>query len=68
MKVIGYIEIGEEVDKITNILSKEMNLELFFAINKNVFENEKNDISLKNIIQSEKNYILYNKSEIDKFE
>lgn len=65
-KVIGYIEIGEEVDKITNILSKEMNLELFFAINKNVFENEKNDISLKNIIQSEKNYILYNKSEIDK--
>ena len=43
-----------------------MNLELFFAINKNLFENEKNDVSLKNIIQSEKNYILYNKSQIDK--
>ncbi|MBP9491187.1 MAG: GGDEF domain-containing protein [Aliarcobacter sp.] len=65
-KIIGYIEIGKEINKITDMLSKEMKLEVFFAINKNEFQIDKNDIFFKDIVQTEKNYILYNESAIDK--
>lgn len=64
-RIIGYIEIGKEIDKITKTLSKQMNLESFFAINKEILKNPKNEILPDNLIETKENYIFYNNSKID---
>jgi diguanylate cyclase (GGDEF)-like protein/PAS domain S-box-containing protein len=40
-EIIGYIELGKEIDKITNELSNTLGTHIFLTINKNVME--KND-------------------------
>lgn len=55
-KLIGYIELGKEIDKITDTVSRKMDLEVFFAINKN---------EITNSSQTNKNYIIYKTTNIN---
>lgn len=56
-KLIGYIELGKEIDKITNTIAKRMNLDIFFAINKKEFTN---------IAETNGNFIVYKTTDINK--
>jgi len=60
-KLIGYIEIGKEIDKIINSLSKQFNMEIFFAINKSEYTNSAKFIQkrLEKSVQTNNHYIVY---------
>lgn len=49
-EIIGYIELGKEIDKIADSLSEKMDLEIFFVINKKEFNNT---------TPNDKNYFVY---------
>ena len=55
-QLIGYIELGKEIDKITKSLSEKMDIEILFVINKK----EINNSSL-----TDKNYVVYKTSNIN---
>ena len=56
-ELIGYIELGKEVDKITANLSEKMDLKIFFAINSKEFNGSS---------PNEEKYIIYKTTNIDK--
>lgn len=60
-KLIGYIEIGKEIDKIINSLSKQFNMEIFFAINKKEYANNPKFIQkrLEKSVQTDNHFIVY---------
>lgn len=49
-QLIGYIELGKEINKITDILSEKMDLEILFAINEKEYSNRS---------KTNENYIVY---------
>ena len=64
-KLIGYIEIGKEIDKIINSLSKQFRMEIFFAINKNEYTNSAKFIQkrLEKSLQTKNHFIVYHTME-----
>lgn len=49
--LIGYVEIGKEIDKISNEITKQLNLDLFYLIKKEIFNSSStntNEIELNN--------------------
>jgi diguanylate cyclase (GGDEF)-like protein/PAS domain S-box-containing protein len=60
-KIIGYIELGKEIDKIIKTLSKNLNIEIFFGVFKNNFKNQIEYVKnrLKNYNQSNNCFIVY---------
>lgn len=46
-KIIGYIEIGKEIDKLSKSLSEQLNIELYYAVNKSYFSNASKNIKKK---------------------
>ena len=61
-KLIGYIELGKEVDKISETLSQQLGMEIFYAVNKNEYKNSIQFVkeNLKIDMQTKKHYIVYN--------
>ncbi len=49
-EIIGYIELGKEIDKIADSLSEKMDLEIFFVIDKKEFNTT---------VKTDKNYVIY---------
>lgn len=59
-KIIGYIEIGKEIDKIIEKIAKQMNFELIFAIKNSIYTN------LNDIEKIDKYVISYKTIELNK--
>ena len=55
-EIIGYIELGKEIDKIANSLSEKMDLEIFFVIDKKEFNTTS---------KSDKSYVVYKTTNIN---
>ncbi len=55
-KLIGYIELGKEIDQITTTIAKRMNLEVFHIINKKEFTN---------ISSTNEKFIVYNTTDVN---
>lgn len=49
-EIIGYIELGKEIDRIADSLSEKMDLEIFFVIDKKEFNTTS---------KTDKNYVVY---------
>ena len=60
-KIIGYIEIGKEIDKIIETLSRRLGIEVFFAIKKDEYKNSAPFVKkkLNALPQTKKHYIVY---------
>jgi signal transduction histidine kinase len=67
-KIIGYVELGKEVDKIIESLSTQLNIEIYFAVDKSVFKNApkfvKSKLEKAHTIDS--SYIVYKSNNIPK--
>jgi len=65
-RVIGYIELGKEIDKIINELSHSLNTHIYLAVKKEIYKNSsefvKNSLSSK--VETSNHYIVYNTSSI----
>jgi PAS domain S-box-containing protein len=61
-KLIGYIELGKEVDKLSETLSQQLGLEIFYAIDKGEYKQSAKDIQkkLKAYMQTKEYYMVYN--------
>jgi len=61
-KLIGYIELGKEVDKLSETLSQQLGIELFYAIAKSEYKDSAKDIQkkLKAYMQTKEYYMVYN--------
>jgi len=61
-KLIGYIEIGKEIDKITKTIGEQLNIEVYYAVNKHVFNDSPKYVKqrLKNTPLHDDKYIVYN--------
>lgn len=55
-KLIGYIELGKEIDEISNTIAKRMDLEVFHIINKKEFTN---------ISSINEKFIAYNTTDVN---
>lgn len=60
-KIIGYIELGKEIDKVINHLSKQLNMDIFFAVDKKEYKNSPKFIQkrLESYLQTKQYYIVY---------
>lgn len=56
-ELIGYIELGKEIDKIANSLSEKMDLEIFFIIDKKEFNTKEQTTN--------KNYVVYKTTNVN---
>ena len=65
-ETIGFVELGKEVDKVIESLSNELNIEIYFAVNKSVFANVPSFVNqrLGETYQTEKQYIVYKTNKI----
>jgi diguanylate cyclase (GGDEF)-like protein len=65
-KLIGYIELGKEIDKLIKHISHSLKTEIYIAVNKGIYKDVPNDIkkSVKSKTQTGKYYIVYNTSKI----
>ena len=65
-EIIGYIELGREIDKIITDFSKSLNTEIYIAIEKNVYKNSPAFVkeNLSRAYQTKEHYIVYNTFEI----
>lgn len=67
-KLIGYIELGKEVDKIIHKISDSLETEIYLAIKKEIYKDSsefvKNSLSKK--VQTNDYYLVYNTSAIPK--
>ncbi|WP_188108603.1 PAS domain S-box protein [Sulfurimonas lithotrophica] len=65
-KLIGFIEIGKEIDKITQTLSNQLDVEIYYAINKSIFTNSAEFIKKKllKLHTTDKQYIVYKTNKI----
>lgn len=60
-ELIGFIEIGKEIDKVIDLISDQLGIEIYFAVNKSVFDNSPGFVKekLKNIEVTSKQYVVY---------
>jgi PAS domain S-box-containing protein len=60
-KIIGYIELGKEIDKISDTLSKQLGMEIFYAVQKSNYNNSTQFTkdNLKRYMQTREHYIAY---------
>ena len=60
-ELLGYIELGKEVDKIIETLSSQLQMEIYFAVSKNEYKNSAQFIQdrLKTLMQTKNHYIVY---------
>ncbi|MBI3873464.1 MAG: PAS domain S-box protein [Arcobacter sp.] len=60
-KLIGYLELGKEINKISDILSKQKEIEIFYAVQKSKFKNSEKAIQekLKSHMQTRDYYVMY---------
>ncbi len=60
-KTIGYLELGKEIDKISETLSKQKGIEIFYAIQKSQFQNSEKSVQekLKSYMQTRDYYVVY---------
>ena len=60
-KLIGYIEIGKEIDKIVETLSSQLGIDVAIAIKKDEYKNTLEVVKtrLENFIQTKTQYIIY---------
>ena len=67
-KVIGYLELGKEIDKILESLSANLQIEIYFAANKSLYENTPDFVKnkLKNLPQTKQHYVVYETQGADK--
>ncbi len=65
-KLVGYIEIGKEIDKIILSLSEQLNIQIYFAVNKNEYKNAPPFIKkdLQYLKQTNDHYLVYNTAPI----
>lgn len=65
-KIIGYIEMGKEIDKIMTDISKLLNVEIYMAIDKNFYMSLSNKEYDKNIYETHNHLIVYSTNIIPK--
>ena len=67
-KLIGFVEIGKEVDKVIDSLSDQLGIELYFGVKKSILNNSTSYVKkrLKNIKQTDSQYIVYTTTTIPK--
>ena len=60
-ELLGFIELGKEVDKVIDSLSDELGIEIYFAVNKSVFDNSPGFVQqrLKDVDRTDSQYIVY---------
>ncbi len=60
-KLIGYVELGKEVDKLIESLSSQLNLEIYIGVNKEIYKDAPQFVlkRLENSPQTTKQYIVY---------
>lgn len=56
-KIIGYIELGKEIDKISDEITKELDVDIFYLIKKGIFNNNEL-LDLKEITLDKEKYLL----------
>jgi len=67
-KLIGYIELGKEIDRIINELSLSLKTEIYLAVKKEIYKNSPPFVqkALNKKVQTKAHYIVYNTSTIPK--
>lgn len=65
-ELIGYIEIGKEIDKIINRIAKIMNLDIYIAIDKELYDSlsDNSNVDNKNIYNVKEHYVVYNTNDV----
>lgn len=60
-ELLGFIELGKEVNKVINSLSEQLGIEIYFAVNKSVFDNSPRFVQqrLKDVDTTDSQYIVY---------
>lgn len=60
-ELIGYIELGKEIDKISETISNELGMEIFYAVDKKEYKNSAKFIldRIKNNLQTKDHLIVY---------
>ncbi|MDX9742322.1 MAG: PAS domain S-box protein [Arcobacteraceae bacterium] len=67
-EIIGYLELGKEVDKISETLTQQLGIELLYAVNKSEYKDSKPFVkdTLTDNIQTKEHYIVYQTLQADK--
>ncbi|MBC8238268.1 MAG: diguanylate cyclase [Helicobacteraceae bacterium] len=67
-ELLGFIELGKEVDKVINSLSGELGIEIYFAVKKSVFDNSPKFVQerLQKLQSTDTQYIVYQTTDIPK--
>ncbi len=67
-KIIGYVELGKEIDKISESLSSSLGIELVYAVKKSEYKDSTQFVqdTLKGFKQTNKHYIVYGTIPTDK--
>lgn len=60
-KLLGFIELGKEVDKVIDSLSNELGIEIYFAVNKSIFDSSPQFVQqrLEKLDKTDTQYIVY---------
>ncbi len=60
-ELIGYIELGKEIDKISETISNELGMEIFYAVDKSEYHNSAQFIldRIKNNLKTKDHLIVY---------
>jgi len=61
-EVIGYLELGKEIDKLMEALASQMNIEIYLAVNKQIYQNSPEFVQerVKDTPQTKEHFIVYN--------
>ena len=67
-ELLGYLELGKEVDKVIDSLSHELGIEIYFAINKSVIDDSPEFVRrrLKDVHKTHSQYVAYKTAAIPK--
>lgn len=65
-KLVGYIELGKEIDKIINQISLSLNTDIYIAVKKDIYKESSHEVkkSLLSKIQTNNHYIVYSTSKV----
>lgn len=66
-RIIGYLEMGKEVDKYMHSLASDLDLEVYLAVEKQLFENASASIQerLAQKVQTKTHYIAYQTADME---
>ncbi len=65
-QLIGYLELGKEIDKINASLSKTLNVDIYYAVDTSLFEGAPKDIleASKTLPRTGRHIIVYNTAQL----